>query len=399
MKKKILFVNESLACAGGEKSLLTLLSLLDYNKYDVDLQLISYGNDWDELIDPHVNILPPINYFEQLKKSLKDEFFSIKNSSDIKRIFSRVRFYISSKLNKNHRIQETACNYWLCHKNNIPQNNKAYDIAIGYAQGLPTFYVADKITALRKLCWINAFYEVFPEYASFVERKFDKIDCIVAVTVTAANFLCANFKTLSPKVRIFPDLINADMVRKMSCDSSENIRRPDELTIVTLGRLEWHTKGLDLLLDAAKELHNRGIRFKWYILGRGDAHDRMVEFISSNHLNDTVILAGVKANPYPFLKQADIYVQTSRNEGFGIAIAEARILGIPIVSTAFETVREQLQHEHNALLTGFNGVEIADAICRLHRDKQIYANIQRCLQNTTVDNISRLSEFDKLLQL
>lgn len=61
-KKSILFVNESLACAGGEKSLLNLLGCLDYNKYEVDLHLFKYGCPWDKYIDSRVNVLPPLPY-------------------------------------------------------------------------------------------------------------------------------------------------------------------------------------------------------------------------------------------------------------------------------------------------------------------------------------------------
>ena len=46
MKKRLLFVIESLVCAGAEKSLVTLLNLLDYSKYEVDLQLFSYGGEF-----------------------------------------------------------------------------------------------------------------------------------------------------------------------------------------------------------------------------------------------------------------------------------------------------------------------------------------------------------------
>ena len=49
-KKKILFVIESLVAAGGEKSLVTLLSLLDYNRYDVDLQLFRYGGEFEQFL-------------------------------------------------------------------------------------------------------------------------------------------------------------------------------------------------------------------------------------------------------------------------------------------------------------------------------------------------------------
>lgn len=63
MKKRLLFVIDSLACAGAEKSLVTLLRLLDYAKYEVDLQLFAYGGEFEDLLPPEVTLLPPLAYF------------------------------------------------------------------------------------------------------------------------------------------------------------------------------------------------------------------------------------------------------------------------------------------------------------------------------------------------
>ena len=78
-KKKILFVIESLACAGAEKSLTTLLNLMDYTKFDVDLQLFGYGGAFEKLLPKEVNLLPKLKYFEYCELSLiNNKNFKIK---------------------------------------------------------------------------------------------------------------------------------------------------------------------------------------------------------------------------------------------------------------------------------------------------------------------------------
>lgn len=396
-KKKILFVNESLACAGGEKSLLTLLSLLDYDKYDVSLQLVSYGNEWDKLVDSHVKILPPIPYFEQLKRSLPDEFRLIFKKGGWKRLTARLKYAYAVRFQKNLRIQELACKFWQAHSTNIPESDVDYDVAIAYAQGFPTFFVADKIKAKKKLCWINALYDVNNDYQAYVEQKYALFSNIVAVSPNAANYFEKYFPRFNQCVSVFPDLLNGQMVQRLSEAKVEKIKNQNGLTIVTLGRLEWHTKGLDLLSGAAKELKNRGVSFKWYVFGKGESHDAMMQYIVDNNLENKVILAGVAPNPYPYIKQADIYVQTSRNEGFGIAIAEARILNIPVVSTHFETADMQLKHESNALLTDFSEESIADAVQRLYEDKVLYQRIKSVLAGEPQGNIEELLKFYDLI--
>ena len=82
-KKKLLFVNESLALAGGEKSLIALLSKLDPNKYEIDLQLFKYGKELDAFIPEHVNILPPLPYTQFVTKGWFKNIGTLINLSTI----------------------------------------------------------------------------------------------------------------------------------------------------------------------------------------------------------------------------------------------------------------------------------------------------------------------------
>ena len=80
MRKSILFVIDSLHCAGAEKSLTTLLSLLDCSKYDVDLQLFGYGGDLEKVLPKEVNLLEPLSYTNFAAMSVKDSLiYSINN--------------------------------------------------------------------------------------------------------------------------------------------------------------------------------------------------------------------------------------------------------------------------------------------------------------------------------
>ena len=63
MKKKLLFVIESLRLGGAEKSLVTLLNLMDYSKYEVDLLLFSQGGAFQQLVPSEVNLLSVPDYY------------------------------------------------------------------------------------------------------------------------------------------------------------------------------------------------------------------------------------------------------------------------------------------------------------------------------------------------
>ena len=90
-------------------------------------------------------------------------------------------------------------------------------------------------------------------------------------------------------------------------------------------------------------------------------------------------MLGVKANPYPYIKNSDIYVQTSKYEGFGLAIAEARMLNIPVVTTRFDAVYNQMIDEKNGLVVDMNADAVCDGILRLINDTELRERIVQYL--------------------
>ena len=100
-------------------------------------------------------------------------------------------------------------------------------------------------------------------------------------------------------------------------------------TIVSVGRLS-NEKGFDLAVEASKILKDKNINFRWYFIGDGNQREALEQKIKSYQLQNHVLLLGLKDNPYPYIKKAKIYAQTSRFEGKSIAIDEAKILRKPI---------------------------------------------------------------------
>ena len=135
---------------------------------------------------------------------------------------------------------------------------------------------------------------------------------------------------------------------------------------------DWQReKGMILHYAACKKLKEKGINFKWYVLGKGPLKEEIEDYIKQNDLSEHFILLGVKANPYPYIKNSDIYVQTSRFEGFGLAIAEARMLNIPVVTTRFDAVYNQMVDGKNGLVVDMNADAVCEGILKLINDTDI----------------------------
>lgn len=395
MDKKILFVIDSLHCAGAEKSLTTLLRMLDYKRISVDLLLFSYGGEFEALLPPEVNKLEPLVYtkftenglFTALRKSLGSENFRM--------LKSRITYSYRIR-RKQHSNSEAAMHYWKSVSNVIEENQTRYDIAISYAQGVPTFYVAEKVQAKVKFAWVNTSLHLTAEERSFQHPFYDQYAKIIAVSHSARDIFLKNFPFYSGKTEIIYDICNPDFITEMAQIGKSYDDNFEGVRILTVGRLD-HGKGYDIALEACIKLMEKGFRFRWYVLGKGPLQKEIEKFISEHGMEEHFILLGVESNPYPYIKGADIYVQTSRYEGFGLAIAEARMLNVPVVTTRFDAVYNQMIHEKNGLVVDMDADSVSDGILRMAKDEGFRKEVIRYLEREKKGNLEEIDKFYQLI--
>ena len=170
-----------------------------------------------------------------------------------------------------------------------------------------------------------------------------------------------------------------------------------QVTIVSVGRLTWQ-KGFILAVEAAALLRQRGVDFVWYIVGEGGERPALEEKIRTLQLHDRVILLGAKANPYPYIRAADIYVQTSKTEGYCLALAEARMLEIPCVTTDFDVVYEQMVDGENGLVVSMTAQSVADGVQRLIDDPVLYDHIRQYQHQEKNGSTEEVEKVDWLLE-
>ena len=123
----------------------------------------------------------------------------------------------------------------------------------------------------------------------------------------------------------------------------------DGIRILTVGRLS-EEKGQDIVPDILKKLKSAGYNVRWYLLGGGNLEINIKQKIEELNLQNDLILLGKKINPYPYYQECDVYVQTSRHEGFCITVAEAKIFNLPIVATDVVGIRDQLKNKNELVV-------------------------------------------------
>lgn len=392
MKKKILFVIDSLAAAGGEKSLVTFLSVLDKTKYEIDLQLFAYGREFERFLPLEVNMLPPLEYTQFTQKSVLCQLLTF----DIPKIIARWRYSIS--LRNGHLVhKDRARLYWQYISSCIPFSKIHYDIAVAYAQDVPTLYVVDKVSAYQKFAWVNVRYVPEGINYSFYKSYYSQINHIVMVSESAYKEFAEVYPCFRDKMTIIKDIIDVHLISKLSLEK-QVVSFPKQIPVLlTIARLNKAQKGYDITLEACKILKERRVKFKWYAIGCGEYQTKMEAYIANHHLENDFILLGTTSNPYPYIRNCTIYVQTSRHEGFGLSIAEARVLNRPVVTTEFDAVWGQMVQGENGLVVSQNAAAVADAIERLLNDRQLYNHIVSYQMQEKKDNTGEIKKFYQLL--
>lgn len=299
-KKKILFAIESLTLAGSEKSLIALLSNLDSKKYDIDLQLFHYGKELEKFIPNHVNLLPALDYTLFAAQSWKDTFKEGLLNRKLSYLRAKLFYSLGLRMKKRNH-SEIAKLYWNSVGNAFKTSKREYDVAIGFAQGFPTFYVADKIKARKKFCWINANMVLKGQHREFINNYYQKFDKVVCITSQTKQIIQSQLSSLK-NLMILENIVDYRKIMKASNLKDVKFEK-NKTNILTVGRLNKNSKGMDIALDAIMELKKKRNDFHWYFLGDGSFRTEMASFILNNGLQNIATLLKTDENPY--FKAAD----------------------------------------------------------------------------------------------
>lgn len=307
--KRILFFLESLSGGGAEKVLVTILHHLDYSKYDVtlltfvDTGILKSDIDFDKV------------HYKTVIKPSGNSFLSLWIKFKYKCLYSWLSAKLASKII-------------------IPK--KRFDLYVAFSEGFPTKIIAN--VSGRKVAWVHIDLLTFPwpqdkgifrssDQERFAYRQYDKVVCVskAVENVMTAYYGLSNTQTIYNPVDADDILSKADCVDALHCDS--------RFSIISVGRLT-RQKGYDLLIPIIGKIKRDGVDLSLTIVGEGEDRTYLEQMIREQELEDTVYLTGFQKNPYSLMRESDLFVCPSRAEGFSLVIAEALILGLPVVSMA-----------------------------------------------------------------
>ncbi|WP_230500662.1 glycosyltransferase [Sutcliffiella rhizosphaerae] len=382
-----MFIIDSLHIGGAEKSLVSLLNNIDFSIYDIHLIMFKKGGELENLLPQSVNILETPGYFLATRnngiKQFLYTFFRLKTSIKL-----RLNKFRKDPFHSEQVVYESI-------KTILNPIEKRYDVAIAYSQGMPTYFVCDKVNSGKKIAWINTDYKNTLYNKDLDYSFYQKFNEIIAVSENTRESVVHSKEEYKDKLDVIKDIVDPELIIRMSNEYSVSEFEKSHINILTVGRLAT-VKGYDKAIKVAALLKEEGYKFKWVVVGEGPERHKLQTQINKLNLNDHFLLIGEKLNPYVYMKSCDIYVQTSLKEGFGLTVSEAKILKRPIICTNFPTAKEIINHEIDGLIVEHDIHSIFKGVKRCIDDDAFRARIVNNLEiSKKYNTLNEIGQFYK----
>ena len=388
--KKILFMISSMNIGGVEKSLLSLLSAIPKDKYEITILTLDKKGGFLEYIPNNVKLIEA-EWFKYIKPLIMDSPQNIikryiKNYEFLK-IPSFIYSYFKSKKTNDRYI------YYKHVLKSIPECKEKYDAAIAYAGPTEIIdaYISRKVKAEKKIAWVHFDISKHKINKKLYNNLYERFDKIFAVSNECKKKLDEIIPAVRNKSEVLFNIVSEDLINEMSesyVDFDDNYKG---IKIITVGRLSKE-KGQDLAIKTLAKLKKDRYDVKLYCIGEGNSRQEFEQLIKEYKLEENFLLLGATSNPYPYIKNADIYVQTSRHEGYCLTLAEAKALNKPIVTTDFIGAYEQIKNNENGIIVSCNENDLADAIKKLIGKKEICSRFSNKLREEKIDTTSEISK-------
>ncbi len=363
---------------GAEKSLISLLYELNPEKYDIDLFLFQHQGKWLSKLPAYVNLLPIPQKYKYFDSSFLETMVENFKKGNLRLMLDRIRFTINNTSQKPPAVKEQI--NWKFIKNHIEPLQQKYDAAFGFLEKTPNYFVIDKVVAKKKILAVMTDYRALEMDRNIDAPYFQKADAITVLSGESKATLEEVFPEFSNKILLLENMISEKEILSAAQEEINDFPQ-NEFTIVSVGRLDpvkLHEQGVEVM----KELKHRNLKFKWLVIGEGPLKNKVEQRISEYQLQNEILLLGTRENPYPYIKKADVFLHLSKFEGYGIAIAEARILKKCIVLNDFTTASSHIKNGFDGVITSLNPVEIAAEIEKLMLDKNLRKKYE---QNVSFD--------------
>lgn len=372
---------------GTEKALLALLNELDLTNNEVTILLLEQKG---ELLDqiPHGVTVEALKGFEKMRPI----------------IFNSPRSYALNDFRKGNVLNavKTLIRYTKVKTGNSWHYNyiealKHYpiryktDIAVAYAgpSDFISYIILNNVDAKKKFQWIHFDITKMISNTKFGNRFYPYFDKIFCVSKNARDTFVKTFPQFESKTEVFENIVSENLIRQQAETGESFTDDFKGIRILTLGRLS-EEKGQRMIPAVVKRLKDEGLDFRWYLIGEGKLRANLEEQIKKLGIENELILLGLKINPYPYLKDCDLYVQTSLHEGYCLTIHEAKIFKKPVVTTAVLSAPNLIENQGDGLIIAISIDGIYSGVRELITNKARREKFERFIKKPKLKSSEKI---------
>ena len=375
---KILFVMYNMEIGGTRRSLLNLLEKMVNAGVQCDLLLFSPYGDFMNQIPHGVRVLhgdilmQSIYATKQTLKKYAPSYLVLMKAVQkiLKKVFGEKRFY-------DHVMRGYAKRHF---------KNNDYDAVIAFQEG-DCVKFATYVPSPCRLAWIHNDYGNLQGEQRGTPAIFSKLDSILFVAEGTRRTFVEAYPQFADKMRVIPNILPQDRIRESaSDDDAERIfTDPNRIHIVSVGRVA-RQKAFERIPEVLDGLGTLSQRIEWSVIGDGPDLPRLREELETKGLQDCVRFIGARNNPFPLVRQADLYVLTSLYESQPMVVMEALTLGVPVLSTDFASVRELLGNKPFGVICENSVAGLTDSLRRLLESPKEIQSMQQSAKEYEYDN-------------
>ena len=321
--KKILFYIDTLGKGGLDKVVLDVVNHMDFSKYDVTVMRRFPGGYYSQFLDKRIHKKANMPFKETCSKFYDHLVRVVCDRLPRKMVY---RMFV----------------------------HKKYDIEIACGDAFAATLIGGSTNPDSiKILWEHMDVTKDISTATYynkeqVEEFFGPFHQIVGVSKDCRDKFIEKYG-FAERVSYIYNPIDIEDIDKKSVEFIPDEYQKNEFNILAIGRF-MPQKAFARLITVCAGLRDEGLKFKLNIIGEGPEEDIIKEKISELDMKDNVQLLGFKENPYPYIKEVDLFVCASIHESYCLVVAESLVVGTPVVSTMCTGPIELLDNGRYGLL-------------------------------------------------
>lgn len=396
--KRVIIVSHAMEIGGAERALLGLLNSFDYSNYQVDLFLARQEGELLKFLPKQVNLLP-MNQARYLAVPMKN----LLRQHKMKILYGRLKAKCFAKkcikelgLKKDNQVELTYSHRYTWKYMDDINSDVEYDLAISFLT--PHYICLNHVKAKKKIAWIHTDYSTIDIDVETELSMWASYDYIASISEKATEAFLQKFPTLQDKIIGIDNIVTNSMVEEQADEPIDvEFEKEEHIKLLSVGRFSY-AKNFDNVPEICKYLLEGGFNIRWYLIGFGGDEQLIRDNIEKYGMKDRVIILGKKDNPYPYIKNCDVYVQPSRYEGKAVTVREAQILHKSVVITDFPTAHSQVEDGYDGVIVPLDNKECAKGIERVIRDSDLQNKLIKNMKKTHYSNEHEVEKIYKLME-